>query len=199
MHQEWLEAKPSDRMDILYTGAHRYLNMHGFNSVHWTDISLSLYLDNVSYLKIRHSWLTKFTFEWLLRAQIRLILHIHFDKGCDMMQTSVKCSNDFTMQQGKEKGHTIAGSQSTLAQTRYNHTINSKYEDQLLLVIAMHLFDGTLGWLKYFLTLYVRSQLMMRGSLGRGALTRWSRFEKYFLKQSGKKTIWQYGENSLNL
>ena len=29
MHQEWLEAKPSDGMDILYTGAHRNINMNG--------------------------------------------------------------------------------------------------------------------------------------------------------------------------
>ena len=53
------------------------------------------------------------------------------------------------------------------------HTIPSKYEDL------------------HFMTLYVRSQLMMRGSLGRGALTRWSRFGKCFLKQSGEKTIYQ--------
>ena len=28
MHQEWLEAKPSDGMDILYTGAHTNLMIH---------------------------------------------------------------------------------------------------------------------------------------------------------------------------
>ena len=42
MHQEWLEAKPSDGMDILYTGAHRNLKMNGFNSRHWTVFFASL-------------------------------------------------------------------------------------------------------------------------------------------------------------
>ena len=51
MHQEWLEAKPSDRMDIIYTGAQRNLNVNGFNSVHGTDLSVTLSL----YLEIRHN------------------------------------------------------------------------------------------------------------------------------------------------
>ena len=118
MHQEWLEAKPSDGMDILYTGAHRNLSMDGFNSLHWTAFFTSLN---------KYLW--------------------------QRMQTSAKCSNDFTMQQGKEKSHTIAGSLSTLAQMRYNHSNHTfkiwrpSLSDQWS-VIAMNCLMGPLAsWL----------------------------------------------------